>query len=78
MDASRGPPFYKKCKITTRKQFIVRFPQVTTREVFPEGTVFKLESWFSPAKFFEKGNKAPSLGYGPVAELGFGEMHFWN
>ncbi|MHA2247376.1 MAG: hypothetical protein ACXADY_20685 [Candidatus Hodarchaeales archaeon] len=44
----------------------------------PEGTVFKLEQWFSPVKFFEKANKAPSLGHGPMAELGFGEMYFWN
>jgi hypothetical protein len=78
MVASRWPPFFKKRKVRTRKQFVIRNVRVTKHEVFPEGTIFKLENWFSPATFFEREKKAPSMGHGQLADLGFGEMHFWN
>ncbi|MHA2297270.1 MAG: hypothetical protein ACXADA_14675 [Candidatus Hodarchaeales archaeon] len=51
---------------------------MTACKVFPEGTIFKLDNWFSSATYLARENTAPSLEHGSIAEMGFGEMHFWN
>jgi len=72
------PEGFMKRKVRLKKQLVIRFPNVTEYKVYPLGTIFKLEKGFAPDRYLARENKVPALGHGPLAELGFGEMHFWN